>query len=235
MRLPLLPSLLACAVLLTSGTFSQSARAWDSFQSQRQNDAAADAALRQRRRQEAQDARSRRELTVTLVSLEEGTRVELRTSKVDKSVQRRLVYCTKWCRVTVPPGYYRVAVVGDGNFVSQDREVRITHDTILYVDPDTVAHRYVGLGLGIAGALGFVTTTLVAKAHDDHESVGYRAAAGGFLVSVVANIVGWTMFFTSLSPEVESVYAKTNTRAPRLQAALAPTPGGAALGFSLTF
>ncbi len=64
-----------------------------------------------------------------------------------------LAECPGDCRLSLAPGRYKIFVHETPGTLAGSREVDISAPTTLRVDPDTQAHRSVGLGLGIAGPI----------------------------------------------------------------------------------
>ncbi|MCA9633927.1 MAG: hypothetical protein KC766_40035 [Myxococcales bacterium] len=176
---------------------------------------------------------------VTLESTEPGVRVELHHRRAEPEQSQPIVSCIDRCSVYVTPGRYKFYVVGDDDFLSGSREVTIDADVVLLIDPDTQAHRTIGLTLGIGGLFGLgVGVALILDAADKHSDSRAETGVWIALGSLVAIPVGWSVFGTSFKPEWEEHYLEdreAKALEPQWSVGVAPVNGGGVFGASLTF
>ncbi len=191
---------------------------------------------------------------IELVSTEPGVGIDVYAPSARVGVDPPIVACDAACRVVVAPGTYKIFVRDTEDTVSGSREIDVSRPMRITMDPDTVEHRSVGLGLGIAGPIAMIVGIVVVIGswqdcgHGDYDYAydGRRACGGNDsaralgILSLVGGLtatpVGWVMFGTSFKPEYSldplssSPYggARSPQRA-RLELDLRPGPRGLAL------
>jgi hypothetical protein len=129
---------------------------------------------------------------------------------------RPIAECPGNCRLVLVPGRYKVFVHETADTLPGSRDVNITGPATVRVDPDTIAHRDAGMGMGIAGPIlilvGFVALLANAcwdcsRLEQEEHNEEYRSAntlAGiGLLGGLTITPIGWVMYGTSMKPEID--------------------------------
>lgn len=134
--------------------------------------------------------------------------------------KRPIAECPGNCRLMLLPGRYQIFVHATDDTLAGSRMVDITTASTVRVDPDTTAHRDVGLGLGIAGPVIILASLAALLANADWYSENEdrsqadetedSLAVLGLLGGLAITPIGWVMFGSSFKPEVE-----VDTGAPR--------------------